>query len=238
MGIENERFGMDIMKDNAPCVLTSRASFNTPFIIGSILASSRNLAVSFNWHNSPPRNTHAVATGPISMSRALDINSSVGGEGIAIDDSSTMVHRYDSPFLAFPDGCRRSSNALIILNTPIQSRGGCNNTNARSDGTACTTLSGTVLGVLWGSSTYRVCADGGANRLYDATVITAMLGGEDGGTVDASAAAKYEFLPDLITGDLDSLRPSVRRYYESRGVPILRVDDQDYHDLDVRHRVL
>lgn len=217
------------MKDNVPRV-------HSAFIIGSILAFHR-LAVSFHWHTSPSRTTHALVISPISMSRALDVDLAVGGEGLAIYNSS-MIHRYDSPFLSssIADDCRRSSSALIILNTPIQSLGGRNNTNTRSDGTGSTSLSGTVLGVLWGSSAYRVCADGGANRLYDATV-AAMLGGEGGGAVE-DAAANCEFLPDLITGDLDSLRPDVRRYYESRGVPILRVDDQDYHDLDVRLCVL
>jgi hypothetical protein len=224
------------MNDYAPRDLTIKAAFHSAFIIGSIVAS-HHLAVSFHWYASPSRITHALVIGPISMSRALNVDLTVGGEGLAIDNSS-MIHRYDSPFLAssIADGCRRSSSALIVLNTPIQSLVGFKNTNTRSDGTGCTVLSGSVLGVLWGSSAYRVCADGGANRLYDATV-TAMLGGEGGGAVK-DAAANCEFLPDLITGDLDSLRPGVRRYYESRGVPILLVEDQNYHDLDVRYCVI
>ena len=36
---------------------------------------------------------------------------------------------------------------------------------------------------------------------------------------------------------VDSLRRDVRQYYESKGVEIIRVEDQDYHDLDVRRCV-
>jgi hypothetical protein len=132
-----------------------------------------------------------------------------------------------------------------VLNTPIRSRGGDGGGANYVDGDATRdgALYGTVLGVLWGASAYRVCADGGANRLYDATVAVLRGGGEDDGEeaaaeedsyYDANHHRDFDFLPDLITGDLDSLRPDVRRYYESRGVPILRVEDQDYHDLDVR----
>jgi hypothetical protein len=119
-----------------------------------------------------------------------------------------MVYRYDSPF--FPDD-QRWPSALIILNTPIKSK----NENG--------TLSG-VLGALWEASSYRICADGGANRLYDATV--ARTGSE-------APIGTADYFPHLITGDLDSLRPDVRRYYEGRGVSIVRVEDQNFHDLDV-----
>jgi thiamine pyrophosphokinase len=37
-------------------------------------------------------------------------------------------------------------------------------------------------------------------------------------------------LPDMIHGDLDSLRDDVRDYYEARGVPVLR--DRDQHSTD------
>ncbi|KAF8269552.1 thiamine pyrophosphokinase, partial [Lactarius quietus] len=61
-----------------------------------------------------------------------------------------------------------------------------------------------LLSRLWHASDWRCCADGGANRLHD------LLTG--------SEADKY--LPDLIKGDLDSLRDDVRQYYEARGVPV------------------
>ena len=68
-----------------------------------------------------------------------------------------IIHRYESPFFSAAKGSTPPS-ALVILNTPIKSL---------SDGK----LSG-VLGKLWEASSYRICADGGANRLYDATVST------------------------------------------------------------------
>lgn len=117
----------------------------------------------------------------------------------------TTCRRYYSPFLS-PQHCgsdtdrSSSSAALIVLNTPIQ-----------------TTANGSlpdVFRVLWESTTFHVCADGGANRLYDATMEHGVL------------------IPDLITGDLDSIRPDVRSYYEKRGVPTICVEDQNYHDLD------
>lgn len=50
---------------------------------------------------------------------------------------------------------------------------------------------------LWERSHLHVCADGGANRLYD--------------YFDDDERRLY--VPDYIVGDLDSLRPEVRRYY-------------------------
>eukprot|EP00914_Ancora_sagittata_P002871 GHVO01006028.1.p1 GENE.GHVO01006028.1~~GHVO01006028.1.p1 ORF type:complete len:461 (-),score=70.40 GHVO01006028.1:293-1675(-) len=55
-----------------------------------------------------------------------------------------------------------------------------------------------------------VCADGGANRMYD--------------TVGES------ILPNLICGDLDSVRNDVSDHYTSLGVPHIGVDDQDSND--------
>lgn len=85
----------------------------------------------------------------------------------------------------------RSSFALIILNVSIP----------RKD----------ALLRAWASSTLRFCADGGANRLYDA--------------LDPDERASM--LPTMIKGDLDSLRPDVRAYYTARGVAIKR-DPSEY----------
>ena len=127
-----------------------------------------------------------------------------------------LVHRYDSPFSP-DDECSSNTTthaALIILNTPIV-----------NSGPGKDKLSG-ALSILWRKSCYRICADGGANRLYQATVVS-----DNDDTTKTTTCNEY--LPDLITGDLDSLLPHVREYYEDRGVPIVRVEDQDYHDLDV-----
>lgn len=218
----------------APPVLLPLASYSA-FIIGSIILaySQYHPVASFNWHNHPPPRNIRAATGPVSMSRALDVetSSSIDDDRSTTTTTTSTIHRYDSPFLSIASMSR--SSALVVLNTPIvqQPRGG--------------DLHGTVLGALWEASAYRVCADGGANRLHDATVVVATVRGgvcegEDGEEEesveeeDASSSHGCDYLPDLITGDLDSLRPDVRRYYESRGVPVLRVEDQDYHDLDVR----
>ena len=50
------------------------------------------------------------------------------------------------------------------------------------------------------AASFRVCADGGSNRLYDA--LPSMLGLSD----DAAGQARQEFLPEVILGDLDSIR--------------------------------
>jgi len=69
---------------------------------------------------------------------------------------------------------------------------------------------------LWRQSSVRLCADGAANRLYD--------------SLDESARAIM--LPDLIIGDLDSLRIDVSDFYASCGVTIEAVADQDSHDFE------
>lgn len=135
------------------------------------------------------------------------------------DDMTTIHRRYCSPFFPMNENSNKQSSALIILNTPfqtaIQRQTRSNNNNCLPD----------VLRVLWESTTYHVCADGGANRLYDATTISTLISSSNENSID-------KFIPDMITGDLDSIRPDVRAYYEEKGVPIVRVEDQNYHDLD------
>lgn len=58
----------------------------------------------------------------------------------------------------------------------------------------------------------RVCADGGANRLYDE--LPAMLPGQAPDDVRAA------YLPSSIRGDLDSIRPDVLDFYQRRGVVV------------------
>lgn len=89
----------------------------------------------------------------------------------------------------------RNPLAMIILNQPI----------TRLD----------TLRRAWAASSVRLCADGGANRLYDAL----------------SPSEREIMLPTIIKGDLDSLRPDVRAYYSSRGVKVKKVADQDSTDL-------
>ncbi|KAF8071725.1 thiamine pyrophosphokinase [Lyophyllum atratum] len=70
---------------------------------------------------------------------------------------------------------------------------------------------------LWDSSAWHCCADGGANRLYD--------------TFASDLESRRAFLPNLIKGDLDSIRREVREYYSAQGVPIVQDGDQNSTDL-------
>jgi len=114
------------------------------------------------------------------------------------------VRRHVSPFVSSNEdnSDKGTSSCLIILNVPISrppSR---------------------VFEHLWDQSTYRICADGGANRLFDAT------------TVSSEEAVPSAYLPDKIKGDLDSLRSDVRDHYEKLGVNVERDKCQDTNDLD------
>lgn len=75
------------------------------------------------------------------------------------------------------------------------------------------------------AATTRICADGGANRLFDQ--IPHMITAVDPDT------ARQQHLPDLIKGDLDSVRQEVREFYTSHGVPFIDLSsDQDTTDLE------
>jgi len=134
---------------------------------------------------------------------------------------SHAVFCYKSPFFA-SDQTAQAQTALIVLNTPFQTRRS-HDEDGEED------LPG-VLRVLWKASSYRVCADGGANRLFDAVESARRRH-------DTDDDDHPEWTPDLVTGDLDSIRPEVRQFYESRGVSIIPVEDQDLHDLDVSVQV-
>mmetsp|Transcript_4602 Transcript_4602/g.7777 ORF Transcript_4602/g.7777 Transcript_4602/m.7777 type:complete len:279 (-) Transcript_4602:246-1082(-) len=77
-------------------------------------------------------------------------------------------------------------------------------------------LQNVLLGQLWCRAEVRICADGAANRLHDS------LGEHE----------RSSMLPDLIRGDLDSLRSDVAQYYQARGVLVEHEPDQDSHDFD------
>lgn len=71
------------------------------------------------------------------------------------------------------------------------------------------------------TATLRICADGGANRLYD----------ELRGPSHASDSVPMPH-PHAIIGDLDSIRPEVAAYYRDAGVAITDLShDQDSTDL-------
>lgn len=65
------------------------------------------------------------------------------------------------------------------------------------------------------SARIRYCADGGANRLYDRFV--KGKGKAENSEEWAEEDERQEnWLPDLVLGDLDSLRLDVKAYYESK----------------------
>lgn len=81
-----------------------------------------------------------------------------------------------------------------------------------------------LLHHLWDRAALRLCADGGANRLHDS------FGDGSGGGDPSEERAR--FVPDVIVGDLDSLRPEVARFYEGLGCEIALRDDQDHCDFE------
>ncbi|TMW62092.1 hypothetical protein Poli38472_009585 [Pythium oligandrum] len=70
---------------------------------------------------------------------------------------------------------------------------------------------------LWSNAEVTMCADGGANRLYDHS---------------CKVEAQDLVIPQYIKGDLDSLRDDVRAFYESKGTKVVHDPDQDSNDLD------
>jgi len=120
---------------------------------------------------------------------------------------------HDNTFLSLAheqtgDGVGTSTQTvvLLILNTP------CLTPEFLKSGSS-------LFRRLWDLSSMKVCADGGANRLHDASVSSAYHKRDD-------------FLPDLIRGDLDSLRDDVKEFYEKRGCKVQRDTNQDINDLD------
>ncbi|CEJ05460.1 hypothetical protein G6F70_001320 [Rhizopus microsporus] len=69
---------------------------------------------------------------------------------------------------------------------------------------------------LWHNASLRFLADGGSNRLYDAFKHDKQL--------------LEQYIPDEIRGDLDSIRPDVREFYESKNVKITKIHEQDSTD--------
>ncbi|XP_076087176.1 thiamine pyrophosphokinase 1-like isoform X3 [Mytilus galloprovincialis] len=67
--------------------------------------------------------------------------------------------------------------------------------------------------VLWSKALLKVAVDGGANHLYNTHVHN-----------------REKYLPDLITGDFDSIQPEVKSYYEEQNVEIVETPDQNFTD--------
>lgn len=104
-----------------------------------------------------------------------------------------MVKTFISPLL---DQSHSNKTVLIVLNTPIQRP------------------PSVWFQKLWKLSHQKICADGGANRLYEAT------------------QPSLDYIPHIIRGDLDSLEPTVQEYYKNHDCLIEKDPDQDTNDLD------
>lgn len=89
-----------------------------------------------------------------------------------------------TPF-KFLDKDNHSNTALIILNQKLD-----NNT----------------LTKVWASTVLHICADGGANRLFECFELEEI---------------RSSFIPHFIVGDLDSIRLDVQSYYESKGTKVI-----------------
>jgi len=76
-----------------------------------------------------------------------------------------------------------------------------------------------VLVRLWDVFDLAICADGGANRLYDGLQ-----------ALDPTLVAKC--VPTFIKGDLDSVRSDVEAFYRSSKCRVVRDPDQDTNDLE------
>ncbi|GAA6053352.1 hypothetical protein JCM3770_004126 [Rhodotorula araucariae] len=99
-------------------------------------------------------------------------------------------------------------NALIILNSPLPPQ--------------------PLFRRIWDAASVRFCADGGANRLYDRFARGKDRADDWDEQVDGDEA---RWLPDLVLGDLDSLRDDARRYYEAKGVRVECDPDEFSTDL-------
>ncbi|XAR58452.1 Thiamine diphosphokinase [Bertholletia excelsa] len=78
--------------------------------------------------------------------------------------------------------------------------------------------------LLWERAQFRMCADGGANRVHDE--FPQLFPHQD------SADVRKRYKPDVIKGDMDSIRSEVLDFYAKLGTKILNeAHDQDTTDL-------
>jgi thiamine pyrophosphokinase len=131
-----------------------------------------------------------------------DTVSDAATTGRSTETKTSRIVYHKSPLLPPRDGEYKPKTALILLNTPFGGYG----EDADDDG--CWAPS-PLLHQFWELADFRVCADGGANRLYSST--SSMTSMEQ---------------------HWDSIRPSVREFYANKGVAIVGNPDQDSNDLE------
>jgi len=61
---------------------------------------------------------------------------------------------------------------------------------------------------LWDHANLRICADGGANRIFDE--MFQLTNDED------EISIRNRYIPEIIEGDMDSIRPEVKLFYSSQ----------------------
>ena len=112
-------------------------------------------------------------------------------ERISVEiDQSKYAHLFNLEYCIKPGSTDKS--ALLVLNQEIN-------------------VSPIFL-KLWSTFKLRVCADGGANRLYD--------------FFKDNESDRAMYLPDYIIGDFDSLKPETEDYYKKAGVVVIKQQTQ------------
>ena len=143
---------------------------------------------------------------PTSMSidAVIAVDSGDRGSGFRVTESTIAgkkrIQRHCNEFLVADGGPNNVVSArygLVMVNSE--------------------TMDATLAQRWWSICEYKICADGGANRLFDGL----FLSGE---------ASKY--IPDVVKGDLDSLRDDVKQFYIAAGCAVVHDRDQDHNDLD------
>ncbi|PWN38709.1 hypothetical protein IE81DRAFT_327215 [Ceraceosorus guamensis] len=148
-------------------------------------------------------NEETTKQGPPQDSRAANDSADVATPRRTAGRFRPSAQQWDpSVMLQDPaaSGVARPAYAIILLNAPIHAD------HRRT------------FERLWNGANYRVCADGGANRLHEAY----RGGGESRETV---------LDPHAILGDLDSLHAHVRDYFSSLGVAVHHRPSQYATDL-------
>ncbi|XP_034248856.1 thiamin pyrophosphokinase 1 [Thrips palmi] len=75
-----------------------------------------------------------------------------------------------------------------------------------------------IMAHLWNKATFRVTVDGGTDRWFEWLESSSICGILNLG------------LPDVVTGDLDSIRSSTVAMLQEKSVPVFHTPDQDFTD--------
>ena len=130
-------------------------------------------------------------------------------------EAKRKVHR--NSFLRGFKHDEQESLILIMLNSASMQNDAC------------------LLSQIWDMFDFTICADGGANRLYDGlkALDSSSRGKKDRDLDEVNTNLHVEsHVPTHIHGDLDSIRPEVRAFYSNLGHVEIEEDPcQDTNDL-------